>query len=166
MMTPWFEAALFLVTQILMIVGLIGLAVPVFPGLVVMWLAALGYGVIQGFSTLGWIVFALITILMLVGTVIDNILMGAGAKQSGASWTGILLALLGGVLGTLLFPPIGGLVAAPLAVLIYEYLRQRDWKKAWVALRGLALGWGLSFVARFAIGLGIMGLWWLWVWKG
>ncbi len=166
MMTPWFEAALFWVTQILMIVGLIGLVVPVFPGLVVMWLAALGYGVIQGFSTLGWIVFALITILMLVGTVIDNILMGAGAKQSGASWTGILLALLGGVLGTLLFPPIGGLVAAPLVVLLYEYLRQRDWKKAWEALRGLALGWGLSFVARFAIGLGMMGLWWLWVWKG
>jgi uncharacterized protein YqgC (DUF456 family) len=32
----------------LMLVGLFGLIVPVFPGLVVMWLAALGYGVASG----------------------------------------------------------------------------------------------------------------------
>ncbi len=165
-MGAWLETSLFWVIQIVMIIGLIGLVVPIFPGLVVMWLAALGYGVIQGFTTIGWVVFALLTVLMLVGTVIDNVLMGVGAKQSGASWQGIGLALLAGFLGTVLLPPLGGLITAPLAVLIYEYQRQRDWKKAWAALQGLALGWGLSFVARFAIGLGIMGLWWLWVWKG
>jgi hypothetical protein len=30
----------------------------------------------------------------------------------------------------------------------------------------MAAGWGLSFVVRFLIGLLVMGLWWLWVWKG
>jgi uncharacterized protein YqgC (DUF456 family) len=115
---------------------------------------------------LGWVLFALLTLLMLLGTVIDNILMGAGAKQSGASWLGIGIALLAGLAGTLLIPPLGGLLTAPLAVFIYEYSRQKDWRKAWAAVRGLALGWGLSFLARFAIGLGMMGLWWIWVWRG
>jgi hypothetical protein len=165
-MDAWLETSVFWVTQIVMLLGLLGLVVPIYPGLVVMWLAGLGYGIVQGFNPLGWVVFALMTILMLFGTVIDNILMGAGAKKSGASWAGIGVALLAGLVGTVLFPPLGGLIAAPLAVLGYEYWRQKDWQKAWAALRGLALGWGLSFLARFAIGLGIMGLWWLWVWKG
>ncbi|PWH15287.1 MAG: hypothetical protein DDG59_11600 [Anaerolineae bacterium] len=165
-MATWLETSLFWVTQIVMLLGLIGLVVPIYPGLVIMWFGGLGYGVIRGFSLLGWVVFALMTVLMLVGTVIDNVLMGAGAKKSGASWTGIGVALLAGLVGTLLFPPLGGIIAAPLAVLVYEYFRQKDWQKAWAALRGLALGWGLSFLARFLIGLGMMGLWWLWVWKG
>lgn len=165
-MDSWLETSVFWVTQIVMLLGLLGLVVPIYPGLVVMWLGGLGYGIVQGFNPLGWAMFALMTILMLIGTVTDNILMGAGAKKSGASWTGIGMALLAGLLGTLLFPPLGGLIAAPLAVLGYEYWRQKDWQKAWAALRGLALGWGLSFLARFAIGLGIMGLWWLWVLKG
>jgi len=38
--------------------------------------------------------------------------------------------------------------------------------KAWESLRGLATGWGLSFVVRFGIGVVMMCLWWLWVWKG
>lgn len=145
-----------------MLVGLLGLIVPVFPGTVVIWLAALGYGIVSGFSTLGWVLFAAITVLMLAGTMVDNLFMGAGARKGGASWNTILAALLAGVLGTLLFPPIGGVIAAPLAVLLLEYSRQRDWEKAWQALRGLATGFGLSIVVRFGIGVLMMILWWVW----
>ena len=76
------------------------------------------------------------------------------------------VALLAGVLGTIVFPPIGGLIAAPLAVFALEYLRVRDVRGAWYALRGLAAGWGLSFFARFGIGVVMMVLWWIWVWQG
>jgi hypothetical protein len=103
---------------------------------------------------------------MVAGSLADNLMMGAGARQGGASWGTILVALAAGVLGTVFFPPIGGIIAAPLAVLVLEYVRLRDWKKAWQALRGLATGWGLSFIVRFVIGFVMMGLWWLWVWQG
>jgi uncharacterized protein YqgC (DUF456 family) len=63
-------------TLTVMVIGLFGLAVPIVPGLVIMWLGALGYGLFAGFGVLGWIMFALITILMIVGSVVDNILMG------------------------------------------------------------------------------------------
>jgi uncharacterized protein YqgC (DUF456 family) len=76
------------------------------------------------------------------------------------------VAVIAGVGGTILLPPFGGLVAAPLAVLLLEYYRLRDLKQAAAALRGLAAGWGLSFIARFGIGLMIMILWWFWVWAG
>ncbi len=160
------NTSLFALVQIIMLVGLFGLIVPIFPGLVVMWLAALGYGVASGFSTLGIVLFVIITILMIAGSLADNVLMGAGARKGGASWLTIGAALVAGVIGTLLLPPFGGLIAAPAAVVLLEYSRLRDWPKAMAALRGLATGWGLSFVVRFIIGLFIQVLWWLWVWQG
>jgi uncharacterized protein YqgC (DUF456 family) len=149
-----------------MLVGLFGLLVPIFPGLVVMWLAALGYGIASGFSTLGIVLFVLITLLMLFGSIIDNLMMGVGARQGGAAWLTIFVALAAGIIGTILLPPIGGIIAAPLAIFLLEYARLRDWKKAWRAFTGLTVGWGLSVAARFAIGSLIMLLWWIWVWKG
>jgi len=165
-MKDWLHISLLWLTQFFMLVGLLGLIVPVYPGIVIMWLAALGYGVIKGFSTLGIVIFVVLTLLMLIGSIVDNVLMGVGARQGGASWSTILVALLAGVIGTLVFPPIGGIIAAPLAVLLLQYLRLRDWNKAWQALRGLATGWGLSFVVRLLIGVVMMALWWIWVWKG
>ena len=128
------------------------------------WLAALGYGAVTGFNTSGILIFALITLLMLAGQVADNITTGVGARQGGASWLALGAALVAGIAGTLLLPPLGGLAGAPLAVLLVEYIRTRDWRKTWVALRGMAVGWGLSFVIRFVIGLGMIILWGIWAW--
>ena len=165
-MNELLDIGLFGLTQIFMLVGLFGLVVPVFPGIVVMWLAALGYGILGGWSTLGIVIFVFLTLLMIAGTTVDNLLMGVGARRGGASWLSIGLALLFGIAGTLLWPPIGGIIAAPLSVLLLEYWRRRNWGEAWGAFRGLATGWGLSFVVRFGIGVFMMLLWWLWVWQG
>lgn len=165
-MPDWLGAIIIVLTQLIILVGLVGLLVPVFPGITVIWLAVLGYGIVNGFEPIGVVIFILITLLMLAGTLVDNLLMGAGARKGGASWITIGVALLAGVIGTILFPPIGGLIAAPLAVFLIEYLRVREIRGAWYALRGLAAGWGLSFFARFGIGILMMVLWWIWVWLG
>ena len=66
----------------------------------------------------------------------------------------------------MLFPPVGGFIAAPGAILLLEYSRERNWEKAWRATRGLALGWGLSFLVRFGIGVLMIGAWLVWaLWK-
>lgn len=163
---PWLETSIFGITQFFMLAGLLGLIVPIYPGTVIMWLAAMGYGLVSGFSPLGIVIFVVLTILMLVSTVVDNLMMGMGARQGGASWKTIAIALFAGILGTIIFPPFGGIIAAPLAVFTLEYVRLGDTGKAWAALRGLATGWGLSFVMRFGIGFVMMLLWWLWVWQG
>ena len=121
---------------------------------------------IRGLDLDSLVIFLLLTLLMGVSTIMDNLFMGAGARKGGASWGTIALALFAGVLGTIIFPPIGGLIAAPLAVYLLEYARLKDSQQAWQALRGLATGWGLSFLARFGIGSVMMVLWWIWVWKG
>jgi hypothetical protein len=158
----WLSEAIFVITFIIMAVGLIGLVVPIFPGIFVIWLAALGYGVITGFTTLGWVLFVLLTLLMITGATIDNVLMSAKAHKEGAAWYTLALGMLAGILGTIIFPPFGGLIAAPLVVWLLEYLRQRDVGKALASLRGLAIGWGASFVVRFMLGLAMIGIWLVW----
>jgi uncharacterized protein YqgC (DUF456 family) len=162
-MPEWLNASVVGLTFVVMLVGLFGLLVPFFPGIVVIWLGALGYGILSGFTTLGIVLFVLITLLMIAGSVVDNILMGAGARKGGASWTSLAAALVAGIAGTLLWPPVGGLIAAPAAVLLVEYARARDWKKAFTAMRGMAAGWLLSLVARVLIGLLMIAFWGIWV---
>jgi hypothetical protein len=163
-MPEWLDVSITALTIIVMLVGQFGLLVPFFPGIVVIWLAALGYGLLAGgFNTLGIVLFVVITLLMIAGSVVDNVMMGAGARKSGASWLSLVAALAAGVIFTLIWPPFGGLIAAPLAVLLVETLRARDIRKAFVAMRGMVGGWLLSFLARFLIGLVMIGFWGLWV---
>lgn len=165
----WIELSIFWITLVIMLVGLFSLFVPLIPGITIIWLASLGYGVYRFYSGttgwLDWLMLALISVLMLVGVTIDNLLMGAGAKQGGASWTSLGLAAAGGLIGTLVFPPFGGLIAAPLVILLYEYSRHRDWPKAMAALRGMAGGWGLALITRFGIGVLMIILWVIWDWQ-
>lgn len=160
---PWLtDVALRALTLTVMTIGLLGLAVPLIPGLVIIWLAALGYGLLAGFGTLGWVMFALITVLMLAGSVIDNILMGAKAHQSGAPWWVVLIALLAGVAGNFLVPILGGVAAALLALFLIEFARRKDAKQALESMKGMLVGCGWAFVIRFIMGLFMIGFWLIW----
>ncbi len=161
-MPAWVSELAFWLTLLVMLVGLVLLIVPIFPGITVIWVAALLYGIVTGFDTLGIVIIVLITLGMIAGISADNLLMGAGARRGGASWLTIIVALIAGIAGTVLFPPIGGLIAIPIAIFLIELLRNREWRSAWRATRGVALGWGLSFLVRFGIGLVMISAWLIW----
>lgn len=165
-MPAWLETLLTVAIGLTMLAGVIGLIMPIFPGLIISWLSALGYGLLVGFDRTGVILFTLITILAIGGSLVDNLLMAIGGKKGGASWLTIGIALVFGVLGTFLLPPFGGLIAAPVAILVLEYWRIKDWVKARQALFGMVTGWGLSVAARLVIGVVILILWGVWVWLG
>jgi len=158
----WLQLTLFGTTLFIMLIGLFGLLVPVFPGIFIIWLAALGYGLLSGFGGWGIWLFILITLLMLAGSIIDNVLINAGAVKGGASMRSMWAGIAAGILGTLLLPPFGGLVASPLVVLLLEYRRQHTWSKAFKALGGMAIGWGTAFIVRFGLGVLMIAAWVLW----
>src|SRR3990172_1501820 len=126
-----------------MLFGLFGLIIPIFPGNVVMWLAALVYGLVFGFGRLGGIIFAIITLLMFAAVLADNFLMGAKAREKGAAWSSIILALVAGIIGTIVIPPIGGIIAAPLVLYLMEMQRLGNSDEAVNVVKALLIGWGL-----------------------
>lgn len=146
-----------------MLVGLFGMVIPIFPGGFVIWLAALAFGLLEGIHGLGWGFFLLISLLTLVGFLVDDLLMASTARKEGASWWGLTAAFLGGIVGTFLLPPFGGLLGSPLGLFLVERLRWKDTRHALQITRSLLVGWGWSFVARFVLGLLMIGLWLGWV---
>jgi hypothetical protein len=163
-MPTWLQISIEVLTLTFMLFGLFGLIIPVVPGLVIIWVAALGYGIASGFGTLGWIMFAIISLLMVAGSVIDNVLMGTQARQSGASWVSIAAALVFGIAGNFVLPVIGGLIAALLALFIAEWIRRKNWRESLKSVGGMAWGCGWAFVIRFIMGVIMIGLWLVWAW--
>jgi uncharacterized protein len=161
-----FEAQLIakIVTMTLMMVGF--LVIPILPGLVIIWLSALGYGMVAGFGILGWIIFAFMTVLMLVGTILDNVLMGTKAHKEGAPWWVVLIALASAVIGNFIIPiPIlGGILAALGVLFLIQWLRVRNVKEALASIRGMLVGCGWGILFRVIIGLIMIGLWLIWAW--
>jgi uncharacterized protein YqgC (DUF456 family) len=161
-MPNWLNLPLQILTYLIMLVGLVGMVIPIYPGVVIIWAAALIHGLVTKFSTLEVWVFVLLSLLAVAGSLVDNLIMGGKARKAGAAWTSIGLALSAGLVGTFLFPPLGGLLAAPLILFLAEYVRIPDHQRSWHVTRNLLTGWGLSFFARFGIGLVMIVVWALW----
>jgi hypothetical protein len=111
-----------------------------------------------------WFLFALITLLMIGGNIVDNIIIAAKMRGHEIPWKIILICYAVSIVVSLFFTPLAGLVAAPLSLLGLEYLRFRDWKQALESARVFLIGWGASFAARFGIGILMILFWMLWTW--
>jgi uncharacterized protein len=145
-----------------MLVGLLGLIIPVYPGLNIIWIAALIYAIVGGFTWPAWLYFAFITLLMLVGNLADNYFINIRARKTGASWLAIGVGYIAGIVGTFIIPLLGGLLFSILGVLVVELIRKKDWKIAWVTTREMALGFGWAVVVRIGIGAIMIGIWLVW----
>jgi uncharacterized protein YqgC (DUF456 family) len=166
--TFWFEVLVETITLSAMIVGLLGLVVPVFPGLIIIWLSALAYALIENsIGKMGWIdwtLFAFITLLAAFGSVVDNIIIARKMLDKQIPWRSILLSYAAGIIISLFATPIVGILAAPAALVGAEYLRLKDWRAALTSAKTYMIAWGWSFGAVFGVGALMVGLWMLWAW--
>ena len=163
-----FQVALETFTLFTMLVGLVGLIVPVFPGLTVMWIAALVYALIQNtadkMTGWDWFAFVIITLLMIGGNIVDNIIIARKMRDQFIPWSSILLAFTAGIIASIFFTPLIGLVASPLGLFLAELRRLKNRDAAINSTKAYMIGWGWAFGARFIIGLTMIGSWMLWAW--
>lgn len=155
-------------TLFFLLVGLAGLFIPIFPGLTVMWLATLVYAIMQAsnesMNWFDWVLFALITLLMLAGNIVDNIIIARQVREKDVPWGSIILGYLAGIIASIFFTPLVGIFAAPLGLFGAEYLRLRDPRVAFDSTRAWMTGWGITIAVRIAIGVAMIGLWMIWAW--
>ena len=161
-MPAWLDTALLVLVVAGMVIGLLGLAIPFFPGVIIIWLSILGYALLHGLTVWSGILFGIITLLMIANTVIDNVLMSVNARQSGTSWLALTSGMIALLVGSLLWTPFGGLAVSFAAVFIVELVRLRDWRSAFGSIKSMATGCGWTAVTRLAIGLLMIGLWVIW----
>jgi len=167
-MPTWFQIALQTFTLFVLFVGLLGLIVPIFPGLTIMWLGTLLYALIQNsagnMTGWDWFLFGLITLLMIVGNIADNLIIARKMRDKYIPWSSILFAFAASIIASIFFTPLIGLVAAPVGLFLAESRRLKNRDAAVDSTKAYMIGWGWAFGARFLIGILMIGFWMLWAW--
>jgi uncharacterized protein YqgC (DUF456 family) len=135
-----------------MLVGLIGIVLPVLPGTIIILVAAFVYALIEGFQTVGWPTLVVLGLLAVVATTADVWASSVGAKIGGASGWSVVFGLVGGLVGFVVLSLPGAIIGAVLGVLLTEIVRVRDWRQAFKAGSGWVVGWILATVVQLAIG--------------
>lgn len=133
-----------LLVALVMLVGVAGVVVPVLPGLVLVWAGGLAWVWLDGAGLARVVVGALLTVLLVVGTVAKYVLPARSATGAGAPRSTLLLGVVGSVLGFFLIPVVGVVVGGVGAVFLAELARLQDartaWRSTWAVLRAVGIG--------------------------
>jgi hypothetical protein len=158
---------------VVMGVGLAGAFIPALPGAALIWLAALGYGLLRPVVTpgallfdgwIGGIAMVIITLFTSADFGLEFVVTHYTAHQQGVSKQALFWSMALGVAGMFVFPPIGPIVGALGGLFLVEYRRHaRDWRKALRAVWAYLKGFALSVIAEFVLCLTMIGVWALWV---
>jgi uncharacterized protein len=137
-----------------MIVGLVGVVVPVLPGLLLIAGAGVAWALADP-DPARWAVAAVLVALAVAATVAATILPARRASAAGAPRSALVAGAAGMVIGFFLIPVVGALVGFPAGIFLSERLRLRDGAAARATtvatLKGAALGIGIQLVAGVAM---------------
>lgn len=138
-----------------MLAGLIGSIVPALPGIPLMLVAVIGHRLYFGAASVSNLVLIILIALTLVSIVFDFLASMLGAKKFGATWRGMLGAVIGGVVGLSFSLP--GIILGPfLGAMLFELLGDKEFKKAVHAGVGATIGLLLGILGKFSIGVVMM----------
>jgi hypothetical protein len=135
------------------LLGLIGILIPMVPGTLLIWIAILIYILGYGMASVGVLPFAAITLIALVTGTADLWMPLVGARTSGASRRAILLGIAGSLIGTLFAPLLGTIIGYATGILLGEYQARGDWREAFKASFGGLAGWGIATAVQLGGGL-------------
>jgi uncharacterized protein len=144
------EALSFGVAIVFMLIGIIGIIVPILPGMLLVWLTLLGYAWVTDFEIIKlWMLVILTLVAMVTGTA-SIWLPYLGAKSLGAAKRSAFLGFIGGVIGTFIMPLVGTVIGYAVGIILGEFHKHRDLRVAIKRSIGGVAGWGISTVVELA----------------
>jgi uncharacterized protein YqgC (DUF456 family) len=147
-----------LISGLLIALGVLGVLVPVLPGLVLCWLGVLLWAVLGHGGAARWAVLAAATVAAAAGTVVKYAWPGRRLTATGVPRSSLVAGGVLGVLGFFLVPVIGLVLGFVLGIFLAERLRLGP-GRAWASTRQALGAVGLSMLVEFATALAIALLW-------
>ena len=136
------------IVLLIMFIGVMGNLIPGIPGTPLILAGAVGHQLyFAGQGGVGWWWVAVLTIFGLLALGLDYLATLLGAKKLGATWKGMVGALLGLVAG-LFFPPIGLIVGPFIGAMGFEWAFGREARESAKAGVGAVLGLALGVVGK------------------
>lgn len=147
-----------LVALLVMVLGLAGAVIPGLPGVLLVFAAAAGYAMLDGFEDFGagWLV--LMGVITAAATALDFIAQPAVARRFGASKWGLIGAVAGLVVGFVVGGPLGALLGPLIGAVLLELLFGRTVRQAFRSGLGTAVGFVAAVVVDLTAALTIIGI--------
>jgi uncharacterized protein YqgC (DUF456 family) len=163
-MTAELQQILYIISAALIIIGLLGVFLPILPGIPLAYAGMVLAAWAGGFKEISVLVLILLGLLTLASVAIDFLASALGAKRAGASKLAVIGAALGSLIGMIFFN-LPGLILGPfVGVMAVETAQGRSMREAgkigfatWIGMAvGVALKVGLAFAM---MGIFLFALW-------
>lgn len=143
---------------LIMVIGLIGIAVPLLPGLLLVWVAVVIWAS-EAQSTGGWVVLGIATGLAVCGVFLQYALPGRRLAKAGVKTSSTLIGAGLAFVGFFVVPVVGAFIGFALGIYLAERVKLGSHATALPstkhALKAIALSVGIELVT----GLGIAMTW-------
>jgi len=121
---------LYVLSAIAIFAGLIGIFLPIVPGIPVVFIGMLIAAFVSKFSFISSTTIVVLGVLATLSLLSDYLSGTIGAKYSGAGILGIVGAIAGAVFGVSIMGPVGLILGPALGVFIFEMLSRKPIKKS------------------------------------
>ncbi|MFC9996355.1 DUF456 domain-containing protein [Nocardia sp. NPDC127526] len=153
-MSAWGEV----LVGLAILVGLIGIVVPILPGVILIFAAILVWAILTG-GTTAWAVFAICTTLLVISGVIKYTWPGAKLREAGVANRSLFLGAVLGIIGFFVVPIVGLFLGFVLGVYLSEFQRLRVQQPAWESTKHALKGVGLSMLIELLGALIATAVW-------
>jgi uncharacterized protein len=142
---------------LVMLIGFAGSILPGLPGAPLILVAAVGHRLYFGSLSASNLVLGILVVLVLLSVLLDYLASVYGAKKFGATWRGMVGAVVGGLIG--FFFSLPGILLGPfIGAMLFEAIGGYEFKKAARAGLGATLGLLAGVVGKCAVCAAMIGL--------
>lgn len=146
-----------LFVAVAILIGLVGIVVPLLPGSILV-LGAILFWTVQDGSRTAWIVFSVATVLLMVAAIVKYTIPGRSLKATGIPNRSLVAGGLLGILGFFVVPVVGLFVGFVLGVYLCE-LQRVGRELAWPSTRMALKAVGISILIELAAAMAATTIW-------
>lgn len=147
-----------LLAAALIVIGIVGIIVPVLPGLVLVIAGVAVWAVPRG-DALAWTILGVAAAIVVAGTVVKYLIPGKKLKESGVPGRTVAVGAGLGIVGFFVIPVVGLFLGFILGVYFAELARLEDRAQAWPSARAALSAVGWSILIELATGLLAAAVW-------
>ncbi|MEH6796812.1 MAG: DUF456 domain-containing protein [Rhodococcus sp. (in: high G+C Gram-positive bacteria)] len=132
---------------LVILVGLVGIVVPILPGTILIF-AAVGVWAWFTGGAAAWTVFAIATVLLVLSGVVKYTWPGRRMREAGVPMRSLMVGGLLGIVGFFVIPVVGLFIGFIAGVYVAEIPRHRNYSEAWRSTVHATKAAGLSILVE------------------
>jgi uncharacterized protein len=152
------DGAGLVLVAVAILVGLLGVLVPVIPGLLLSWGAVLVWALVER-TAAAWTVLVVSSLLLATSQVVKYLVPGRRLRSAGVPWGSVAAGGVLGAVGFFVIPVVGVVVGFVGGIYGAERLRLRTHAAAWPSTVRALQAVGLSVLIELVAGLLIATAW-------